>query len=839
MTAFNKNNFFQMRNSIAKSSGFMDKSMSTFYSPIDEPYIDEFYYGKIDFQKLIEFLISAKGLPKIFNYKEFISTKTISITELLPIPRIPSGTPLPFKNPSIVIDELTKFPVHNPYIEKNDKSNSLTPEKSTLNMRIGPLSLEDMSWSMTIKAKDRTMIFQYKVPWPETKSNRNAIKDDIFSFTISDKYMAVVLASEYPKTILRTINLLDKSGIEGFKNTIKLVLQKELDQELEGGDLAWLLKRVPYEFFEKVYLSPLRWIAHIIALSDADNYNPFFDESTGIIKLARNVTPNTLYSYFYDNPDQLMSVYDNLDSVFEEKEGEVKNYLAFASLLRAIAEYHNFKILGPSYAKNEQKSSDSKIVFSKKGKKVLQTFYIGSRYKIGSNIFFNNEHEQGKVYLKQQKIVRATESRLEFDDEKMPPRRVEIETEDILDMHEGKYHPLDFVDLVYDDLSSKPIKVPVIYVKALADTSGWHDFDKAVRIGIDILAIILEIAFLTVASPLAVILTGGGVILSLSDISLVLSQDELMKTEEGKKFLEHWNKINLLGGIALVAPFILTGLFRSTAILRSQATMEKTILLLDDSISQIVKRLEIQGFNSGSLRYISTFEDLITLSGGKLNSTHFKELMENGVIFTHAPLKVGKELETGFAVFYKGSILAKGNAKQISKVFKDLKKKHGVKLVQSLDEMEANAIKLLFSAFKGKRINLGLLKKLTEEFKKLGGDMIYDADSWRFIEAQSKSMNTYIEASTFGEELIMLGKDVSTSGVYEELIHARQFRTGRFEELNSKYGNYIGREICEKEAAEELITKQKEYGIPLDEHNHNIERLEIIKSNLTKFGYYD
>jgi hypothetical protein len=144
----------------------------------------------------------------------------------------------------------------------------------------------------------------------------------------------------------------------------------------------------------------------------------------------------------------------------------------------------------------------------------------------------------------------------------------------------------------------------------------------------------------------------------------------------------------------------------------------------------------------------------------------------------------------------------------------------------------------LFSKIKGKPIDLNLLKKLQKEFKKIGGEMKFDEESFNYCASREKTLKTEIEAVTLGEDLILLNKRATTSAVYEELIHARQFRSGRFSEAVKKYkNNDLVENLMEKEAAEELIENASKFNLPKEEIEIVKDRLEFFKDRLKELGY--
>ncbi|PRB02453.1 hypothetical protein CQ046_12915 [Chryseobacterium sp. MYb7] len=143
----------------------------------------------------------------------------------------------------------------------------------------------------------------------------------------------------------------------------------------------------------------------------------------------------------------------------------------------------------------------------------------------------------------------------------------------------------------------------------------------------------------------------------------------------------------------------------------------------------------------------------------------------------------------------------------------------------------------LFSTITGKPIDLKLLKKLQKEFEELGGALLHNDESFEYIASREKVEGVAIEAITFNEELILLNKSATTSAVYEELIHATQYRTGKYDNWAEKFGNEIAKNLMEKEAAEELIEKAVQWKLPDEEVKLVKERLEFFNEELKILGY--
>jgi hypothetical protein len=143
----------------------------------------------------------------------------------------------------------------------------------------------------------------------------------------------------------------------------------------------------------------------------------------------------------------------------------------------------------------------------------------------------------------------------------------------------------------------------------------------------------------------------------------------------------------------------------------------------------------------------------------------------------------------------------------------------------------------LFSTIKGNPVDRKLLSKLQKEFSELGGEMRFDEESFEYIAGRERALGVEIEAITLGDDLIMLGPKATTSAVYEELIHAQQFKSGLYDGWANKYGNKVAENLMEKEAAQELLENSKKWNLPEEEIKLIEERLEFFNNELKSLGY--
>ena len=109
------------------------------------------------------------------------------------------------------------------------------------------------------------------------------------------------------------------------------------------------------------------------------------------------------------------------------------------------------------------------------------------------------------------------------------------------------------------------------------------------------------------------------------------------------------------------------------------------------------------------------------------------------------------------------------------------------------------------------------LQKIIKEFKAKGGIILINDDIDEFLSKQGA------EGSTLNENTILLVKNPSRSAVYEELIHAEQYRKGKND------GSRESRLLCEIEAQKELIKRKEELDITDKENEQTKLALKVYE----------
>jgi len=120
--------------------------------------------------------------------------------------------------------------------------------------------------------------------------------------------------------------------------------------------------------------------------------------------------------------------------------------------------------------------------------------------------------------------------------------------------------------------------------------------------------------------------------------------------------------------------------------------------------------------------------------------------------------------------------------------------------------------------------------KIKDAFARQGKTLDDSEDALRYLETRGA------DGVTFNADTILVRPDASPSTVFEELIHATQHRTGRFDAWVSEYGNAGAVAKAEYEAALRLVKNKNAYGISDVEHKINVARTIQFRDELTNLG---
>ena len=114
------------------------------------------------------------------------------------------------------------------------------------------------------------------------------------------------------------------------------------------------------------------------------------------------------------------------------------------------------------------------------------------------------------------------------------------------------------------------------------------------------------------------------------------------------------------------------------------------------------------------------------------------------------------------------------------------------------------------------------LNKIVKGFKRQGGVILRGAEIDQYLDEKNA------EAITYDAETILLRNNPGRASVFEELIHATQYKTGEND------GSYISRLKCEISAQEKLLKYSAAYQLTEQEIQQTKAALEAYKKELKR-----
>ena len=114
------------------------------------------------------------------------------------------------------------------------------------------------------------------------------------------------------------------------------------------------------------------------------------------------------------------------------------------------------------------------------------------------------------------------------------------------------------------------------------------------------------------------------------------------------------------------------------------------------------------------------------------------------------------------------------------------------------------------------------LHKIEKGFKRQGGTIQRNSEVDSYLQGKNA------EAITYDAHTILLKSNPGRASVFEELIHATQYKNGEND------GSHISRLMCEISAQEKLLTYKKAYKLTEKEILQTKEALKYYKEELNK-----
>lgn len=600
----------------------------------------------IDFEKLITYIKqSKKDGRSLFNREVYLRSTKVSYNNA----------------------QLYLIPDHKPFkyeIAENVKKQ--TEFSGQLNKRIDHVSPVLGYW-MVLDPQKEEVYGRLHVYYANTNLNKipNPKTESPNDYTIEDKYSAIILKTSKIEDFYRLycdINSGETFNIRWVEEWIINKFLSCLKRYKSAKALNFIYKSIPEFAFEKLasQLSNELLTTHLYILKGFDEKNWFKDNSGSMINLLRvlcNGDSAYLYRLLRNHPILTMDAYSNMDDTSEIANEVHTNKSIFVNLIHALCLQNSFEGL--------TKKDD--------------TYHIGKDY---FQKIHNPVNHNGVIFLQQARhVVFSRDPKTGKPTGEAYPQ----------DLSAGQYYdPMDLVKLIDEDsIDRTPVWVPVIVIKAMADEQVRASNEERLRLGLDVLGIVMGVATLGAGTPFALTVGLLDIGLSLADMFVVLHEDELMKSEEGRAFLDLWGKIQILG-VAVAGPALLGTAFTSGARLFSRAALvgarAETKNFLRAALTKIILERNIIFFK-GSFTILETGKEVFVQSRQVFKILQITELQKANVVFARLERTAdGKVVENGFAVFYKGEVLAMGEAKKVREALKDVWGLKGVKLTAKLEE---------------------------------------------------------------------------------------------------------------------------------------------------------
>jgi len=635
-------------------------------SPDTGPHTTDFYGSGqsegINFDRLVNFIKQANRTTKpVFNWQDFIGP---SVSETYQV-RTGDGPQDRWRN----INKTIEFS----YI-RDDGKKIQTVFGGKINKRRDYLE-DDWGYILNIDPEGKLITATLRFYYVNTKQFRKDATETVEEkdYRIDEKYVAISITTVNLTDFCYVVkNIQGERHFKTIRDSIVKLFAKKITTTGSAGDLKYLYENLPEFAFETLnsLVDSDLLLKHLQVLKDYDDkgfFSAFVDSSGAVINLLRAIgDAPTIYFLMKDNPVLVKQLYQNMDGTSEFNGVQEKNTTIFTNLLWSLCAYMSYEEFKPPAVK----------------------FYIGSNYKLDSNVLAGNDKEEDKIFLLQLKGKKEKEIVYIPDDLPRYSERVEVATTKFYPEGKGEYyHPLQPVYLIDAESEDKTsYAVPAILVKAISDDAEWKDITKKIRIGADILAILLGIASLGTASPILAAIAIADISLSTADIAVAVLEDKLMQTEDGREFLEGWDKLMLAGAAITAGPLLGATLSRGARLL-SRATVAGTKNFLKACIVRLVLEINIANFTKNTVKVLESGIEVYDETLHVIKILEATEMQKAGAIFVTGQLQAGKAVKKGVAVVYKGEVITSGEAKAVRKGLQGLWGLKAQKLMQALDKI--------------------------------------------------------------------------------------------------------------------------------------------------------
>ncbi|MCX6316437.1 MAG: hypothetical protein NTW29_04055 [Bacteroidetes bacterium] len=626
----------------------------------DCEYGDEFTRPEsdgINVAELAQYIDSIQGLPieqKLFRFTDYLTYE---------VKRLPEMGDLG----SVIVGANTE-------IQFNDRFGKAQLTQTQILLNKVDCCLNPIPFFRSWISPEKNLYFVYFI-YKGTEENITEVTDNGYNnhFSINKKFIAIDMCwrnAEHMMAFLKSAGLLHFAG--SFEKNITEKFVTEIKKHADNGaKLNALYASMPSFTAENLshFFSNDTLFTHLCRLKRWDEAT-WFDPSGAILTILRTIKdPRFIYEKFKGNVTFLKELFFDIDGISVMEGNAVPNKIVFADLIWEICRFNLYE----GFEINEE----------------TPTFYFGEGYKVANHRDYNNDKDPDKYFLKQ-KIPVTSQREVWLNDEKFR-QKVKYEETTLKDRDEGgDYHPFDLV--FYVDMASKdktPVIVPAIYVKAIAHVEKVNDILRDIRIGADLLGIILGVATLGSGSMFWRLIALLDVGISARDLQIMGIEKELMKTEAGREYIENWNRIQLMGGLAfamLTAP----ALFRRTFAVGTRAVTQISRLeirkVIYTSLLRLLLEMNIANFAGNTLKLLNYAEVIRFIPRG-IPVSLIDGMYKAGAIFAKGKVANGRKLTEEFFVLYEGEIIARGAEKEVIDSFKSLAGFTREQIIEALDKI--------------------------------------------------------------------------------------------------------------------------------------------------------
>ncbi len=523
-----------------------------------------------------------------------------------------------------------------PFSYKNPENKIITASISgLLNKRKGYLE-DEWGYRLNISAKDKIIAASLRYYYENTKDFRKVDKENIKTYSIPDKYVAISLSSDNLTDFCYLVKECEgENAFKSIQTEIASAYANKIYETKNAEELDFLYENVPNFVLEKIMDELL--FEDLITLLKWDKEKWFKDGSNAMMNiLLAFKKPKELYQKFEQDPSLVLKLYNEMDKENPKNFGEIMS------------------VLGILFCSKERDKRNIKIPLSKK-------------YVLDSDLFFNENGKTINLNVQEKYTVNYHAA-----DDAVPGFKSGEKTNLLRTIATyPDLHPLDMVTIINENGTEQT--VTAIYVKFLSDTAEKELIKETIIIIAEIVSIIVAAGTLAAGAGIFwstmaiadIVLTGTDLALKVDEI-----KNELVRYEAGKWFVDHWDTIYGASGFVMLSTAAVKGILTQGPKLLTQLTHAQANLknFIRSAIASAILQIEIANFTKNTFRYIP-WEEIRTIKN--IDNYGINGIIAQKMHKANVLMAVSEEAQT-MALIYKGEAIAVGNGKSIKETLKTI-----------------------------------------------------------------------------------------------------------------------------------------------------------------------